>query len=666
MLPSARNVAVTLLTLAAVMAGTSGPAMAAAPERLRVGTLTLERCGDGTRWWCGVLERPLDPARRSGPRIGISFRWLEASRRARGPALVAVEGGPGYPSTGSRVEFRTVFGPLLRTRDLLLVDNRGTGGSDLIDCPRLQRYSGDTSAARFPRLVAACARRIERRHALPEGSASRAADLFSTAYSVRDLTAVIRAMRLGRVDMFGDSYGTFFVQAFMARHPGLLNSVTLDSPYPVRKLDPWYASSGEVAREAMNAACARDAGCAAAGGNAYERLGRLLARLRERPISGRTRDADGSPVRVRFGVRAVLDMVQDAASDPTLYRELDPSVRAALAGDDVPLIRLVAQSQSYLHGAGPADYFSNGLYWAVACLDYPQLYAMGSSPAQRRAQLEARLPSAPASAFAPFTVPEWLRMSNYSQPYTGCLDWPRPAAPEPAVPPRPRRLPASVPLLLVGGDLDSLTPIADARDFAPELAARQRVVTLANSTHVTSQGYTNLLVAASCAQRIIREFIRAPKRLDSLNARCAPRIPQVHTAGSYPRRLADTTAATLVSGRDPGLRARRAAVIAAGALADAPIRWFYSGAATGPGLRGGSFSVRGESPLRLRFDGVRFVEDATVDGRGSWRPEDGRMRGTLVVRFPRGQPVRVRLAWNQRSRFARARIGSARLRLPAP
>ncbi len=665
-MPSARLLGLILLALLGVGSAAAGPAAAAPPKQLRVGTLTLERCGDDTRWWCGELERPLDPAQPTGPKLGIAFRWLEASRGARGPALVAVEGGPGYPSSGSRVEFRTVFGPLLRTRDLLLVDNRGTGGSALIDCPRLQRYSGDTSAARFPRLVAACARRIERRQRLPRGSATRAAGLFSTAYAVRDLAAVMRALRLGRVDMFGDSYGTYFVQAFMARHPRLLHSVTLDSPYPVRQLDPWYASSGEVARAAMDAACARDAGCAAAGGSAYERLGELLTRLRERPIAGRTRDADGTAVRVRFGVRAVLDMVQDAASDPTLYRELDPAVRAALAGDDVPLVRLVAQSRSYLHSAGPADYFSNGLYWSVACQDYPQLFDMNTSPAERRAQLELRLPSAPAGAFAPFTVPEWLRMNNYSQPYTGCLDWPRPAGPEPAVPSEPRPLPASVPLLLVGGDLDSLTPISDARAFAPELAARQRVVTLANSTHVTSQGYTNLLVAASCAQRIIRGFIRAPRRLDELDARCARRIPQVHTAGAYPLRLAGATAAKLVAGRDPGLRARRAAVVAAGALADAPVRWFYSGAETGPGLRGGTFSVRGESPLLMRFDGIRFVEDATVDGRGSWRPEDGRIRGRLVVRAPGGPPVRVRLAWDQRSRYARARIGTARLRLPAP
>ena len=81
--------------------------------------------------------------------------------------------------------------------------------------------------------------------------------------------------------------------------------------------------------------------------------------------------------------------MQDAASDPVIYRELDPSVRAALAGDPVPLLRLAAQSGTDDHGASTADYFSDGLYFAVSCVDYPQLFSMRSTPAQRRAQYAA-------------------------------------------------------------------------------------------------------------------------------------------------------------------------------------------------------------------------------------------------------------------------------------
>src|SRR4051795_3668422 len=72
---------------------------------LRVGTLELRSCGGA---WCGTLSRPLDPARPTGRRIDIFFRWFAG--RSAGAPLVAVEGGPGYPSTGSKVEYRGIYG----------------------------------------------------------------------------------------------------------------------------------------------------------------------------------------------------------------------------------------------------------------------------------------------------------------------------------------------------------------------------------------------------------------------------------------------------------------------------------------------------------------------------------------------------------------------------
>jgi pimeloyl-ACP methyl ester carboxylesterase len=633
---------------------------AAAHERL--GSVTVRPCPDGGRWLCGKLPRPLDPARPQGRKIGIAFRWLPPRRAsADHPALVAVEGGPGYPSTGSRVEYTGTYGPLLRERGLLLVDQRGTGGSALIDCG-VQRDPGlSFGTGRFPRLVAACAQQIARRY----GSS----DLFATAYATRDLAAVIRALRLGRVDLYGDSYGTYFVQSFIARYQRLLHSVVLDSSYPVRDLDPWYVSSGTVARSAMDAACARGLGCsAAAPGSATARLGQLLVRLRsDGPITGRVLTAPGKRVRLRFGARALVDLVQDAGSESLIYRELDPAVRAALAGDEVPLLRMVAENRAYLHGAGgdPAEY-SNGLYWAVACADYPQLFSLQSSPAERRRQLEAALASPPSGAFDPFTAREWVTVDNYSQPYAGCLDWPRPRKVEPALPATVQPLPASIPMLMIGGDLDSLTPLPDAYVFGPKLAAKVRIVELPNTTHVTSENDGTLVYGARCARAIIRGFVRAPDRLATLDTGCTRDIPPVHTAGSYPRRLADAAPAALVSGPDPGVAKRRAVTVAAGALADAPVRYWFSGAARGSGLRGGSFTAKGYPFVRLTLKRVRFTADTTVSGKGSWRFSNGATRGTLTVLLPDDDVVRVRVAWEQRSRLAIAQVGASKLSLPAP
>jgi pimeloyl-ACP methyl ester carboxylesterase len=629
------------------------PATAAAKqERLEVGSLTLRPCDGHRTGWCGTLTRRLDPAR-ARPRIRIAFRWFPARERATGPALVAVEGGPGYPSGGSLFEYRGMYGPLLDERDMLLVDNRGTGDSALIDCHRLQSFAGRTSGSTFARRVGTCARQIDRRYG------AHAADRFSTAYAVDDLAAIVRRLRLPRIDLYGDSYGTYFVQSFIARHPDRLSSVVLDSAYPIADLDPWYASSGTAARQALDAVCARDPGCATAAGpgSATARLGQLLASLRQAPITGRTRDADGTAVRARVTVRAVADMVQDSASDPVVLRELDASVRAALAGDPAPLLRLAAQSDTYDHSPTSPEYFSRGLYFAVNCLDLPQLFEPQASPARRREQFAAALRDPPAGAFAPFTAAEWVQMSSLSQPYDGCLDWPRPAHRKPPLPPQTRPLPASVPILILGGDLDSLTPVADAHAFGPALGARVRVVVLPNAVHVTSEGGTMLTASMVCARRLVRGFVRRPQALDTLDASCTERIPPVHTPGAYPLTL-DAAA--------PGPLARKAATVAAGALADATVRHFYAGTGRGPGLRGGRFLASGDRTVRFRLDAIRHVRDAVVDGTGTWRPADGAVRGRLTVRPAGGAPIAVAVAWDQRTTTARATVAGTSLTLPAP
>ena len=257
-------------------------------------------------------------------------------------------------------------------------------------------------------------------------------------------------------------------------------------------------------------------------------------------------------------------------------------------------------------------------------------------------------------------------MSAYSEPYQACLDWPRPAHTAPVVNPASTPLPASVPVLVVGGDLDSLTPVSDAPLFVPGLGANTRVIPVPNTVHVDSQGYTPLLNGTRCVRKIIRAYLRAPAAMASLNAACTAGVPPVHTPGSYPVRLADAIPATLVSGPDPGVEVRRAVTVAAGALADATVRYFYSGAARGPGLRGGSFTVRGDAPARFTLRRVQFVRDATVDGRASWRPSSGAAAGTLSVELPNDAKVRVRVSWTQRTRFARARVAGATFTLPAP
>jgi pimeloyl-ACP methyl ester carboxylesterase len=662
---------VALSTCPAALAA-ARPAKASGTTTLTVGLLKLHRCGphrgaDHGPGWCTKVPRPLDPSLPDGPKIGIQTQWVPASDGHAAGTIVAVEGGPGYPSTGSYDEYAGIFKPLLRTHNLVLIDNRGTGGSGILRCPRLQRFTGRTSGAGFAKLVGACGRSLNHRFKLRTGRWLHASDLYGTAYAVADMAAILRDLRTGPVSIYGDSYGSWFVQAFISRHPSIVRAVILDSTYYLRGLSPWYASSGIEGRRAMLRVCERDIACDRHGGaGAVNRFARILAQVRSAPISGTTRLAGGRRAHETITPRLLADLVQDSGSDPVILRESDASIRAALAGDNVPLLRLVAQEQAYNHGTESAVYFNDPLYAAVSCTDYPQLFSMQAPPAVRMRQFQRAVAAQPSAPFAPFTTAEWVSQSGYSQPYDVCLDWPSPTRREPVERSQPTVLPASVPILAVGGDVDDLTPLSDVRKFAPTLGRNVRVVNLRNTVHATSEGDSFLSAGTACARLIIDRFTARPGRLQRMNVACAAKIPPIHTPGEYPEALASAPRATVVSGPDLRNTARRAAWVAAQTAADAAIRYYYV-YVNGAGLRGGGFTVASLASGAYRFTlhGDRFVADAASDGTFTWNPSNNAIRGTIAVHAA-GRRYRVAISWTEPRTYARATLNGAALKLPAP
>lgn len=616
-----------VLLLLALPAALPAPAGAA-----RIGHATVHPCKP-RGWVCGSIPRRLDPARRR-PVIRIHFRYRRASDGAKGPPLVAVEGGPGYPSGGSRIEYEGMYGPLLRHRDLLLVDNRGTGASALIRCRELQRGVVDTSSAPFLAAVTRCAARVERRHG--PGAANR----FATAYATEDFEAVLRRLRLRKVDLYGDSYGTFFAQSYLSRHHARVRSVVLDSAYPIQGLDPFYASSAREGFNALARVCERASGCT---GSPRERLGELVARLRAAPLPG------------LLGPGELSSLVQDSASVPLLLRELDAAVTAALGGDPQPLLRLREYDKP--DPFTPAGYFSTGLYLAVACTDYPQLFDMTAPPPARPAQLDASFATAPAGELAPFTPREWISVNAVTEAFTACLNWPVVRRVPPVRAPGAAPLPPDVPVLVIGGDLDSLTPVSDAPLVTGPLATRSRTVVVANTFHAASEGDSGLVGSTRCTQRLVRAFVRAPHRLETLDAGCATRVPRLHTPSGYPVTLAAARPADVLGDATPATAVRQAVTVAAEAVADAIAH------GPGPGLRGGTVAAgRGRTELR----GVRFTADTAVSGSVAVDAAANGVRADVVVLGPDGLRVPVVLSWTEADATASAAARGTSFSLPAP
>ena len=603
---------------------------------LEVGEAHLQPCslGAGRATWCGSLPVPLDRSDPASATIRVGFAWLPANGRSAGTVL-AQEGGPGYPATGTAADFVTMLGPVLRDHDLLLVDARGTGRSTPIDCRPLQ---GLTPPAPRPVLLDAarrCGQQLDHTWRRTDGRWQHGSQAFTTAATVEDTAAVVRLLHRSGVDLYGDSYGSYFAQSFLSRHPGLLRSVTLDSTYETVGLDPWYRTSAVVARRALDAVCRRSPACAAATAGtstSWERIGRLAQRLRAHPVSGLAPGTDGHRRPVTVDVRALVNLVNDAGYDAEVYRQLDPAVRAALAGDPLPLLRLYAQDIGYDYSDydGPARAYSDGAYLAVACTDYPQLFESRAPEATRRAELATALAGADPSWFAPFTPVEWTSMLDYTETYAGCLTWPAPVGSvEPPVSPGAALDPGHVPVLVLTGDLDSLTPDIGALHVARQIGSAATVLEATNVPHLVALENAQ----STCGARAVQTFVAT---LRVVGPGCFASIAPLVVRAGFRTTLRTASPGEVVTG-SPSALARRAASVAWGATLDASYRYDVVDGHLDAGLRGGRVNVTDGGRV-ARLDHLRWVGDATVTGT-----VDLRTGGVVTVRADDGRVWLVRL-----------------------
>ena len=543
------------LLVAAGLVPVSGATVAAAaarspagpPASLRVGSQVLTRCATSPASYCGTLRVPLDWQNTSDPDISVCYRWYPATDGHPEGTVLPVEGGPGYPSILSVAQgYRPMYGPLLRHFNMLAIDLRGTGCSTVLDCPALQDYSGPPGSLTLAAITGTCADALNKRWRAPGGGYVHASDLFTSAPAAADVAAVIRALGVPRVDLYGDSYGSWFAQVFAARYPALIRSLTLDSTYQVQGLDPWYRSTIATMPGDFDMVCAQTPACAAAGGTSWPRIEALAHALASAPVSGTVPGPDGSPVHVSMGVVGLVNLVSDSAEDPAIYAALDAAARALLDGHQAaPLLRLYASrlaiDEAYF--GVPVDTYSVELYMAVSCLDYPQLYPMSASPQARLTDLKADEATLPANTFAPFTTAQWLAMDQNTENYTACLDWPRPAIAQPPIPQPPPFLPSRMPVLILGGSLDTWTPPAGVPEVQAEIGGDNRFVEFANETHVVGEGDPY-----GCASSIIQAFVTDPAALPGLNVSCAAAVPSVRAVGAFASSLSTVTPLRLRSG----------------------------------------------------------------------------------------------------------------------
>jgi pimeloyl-ACP methyl ester carboxylesterase len=377
--------------------------------------------------------------------------------------IFAMDGGPGYASTAKPYASSLIaaLGPVLRRRDLVLYDMRGTGLSDAVDCPALQAGLIQESIA-----IGECANRLGPSYAG-----------YTSGEAAEDMNQLRRALGLGKIFFYGDSYGTFFGQAYAVRHPGTLRGLILDSAYPGD--DPYYRTLLPAGLHGLRIACRDSATCS---GDPVARLTRVV----------------GAFHRERRSTESLIAFLLEAGTlAPRSYLSLDEGDRRFLAGEPRRLNQLLAPEPA---GEKLSEY-SDGQAIAVECNDYRTLWDKSAPFSQRVAELSGSVRGLPRDFFAPFGRKEYLLSS--AARLTPCLYWPAPPASglPPAIP-SAWRAPRSFPTLITSGQADDVTSVREAHEVQARFP-RSQLYVVPDRGHVSSLYFP----FRSPAVGVIRRFI---------------------------------------------------------------------------------------------------------------------------------------------------------------
>jgi pimeloyl-ACP methyl ester carboxylesterase len=569
---------------------------------------------------CGTVLVPLDWATPTDMTNAMTVHFEIAPHTGKGPTLepiVAFEGGPGYGSIYSGYDYSFMLGRLRKHRDLILMDQRGTGKSNTIDCEALQ--NDPAMGQEYLDAVQDCINQLG-----PQVGA------FGTAASADDLAAILTALDIPQVDVYGDSYGTYIAQVFTIRHPGMVRATVLDGTYD-DQFDSFARDAARAVKSSFEKACARSSTCP----NVLQNLTTVAGMLKANPLVGDGYNAAGRKFHLTVTDRDLAQMSYDAAYVFTMYDDLPAALDSYLAGDNVPLLRLAAEDlPSTSNGNNPVAY-SAGAYVAISCTDYPVLWDTAQDIAGRQAQLDNEIANLQPGAFAPFDNDTWLNSIYEFQLVFGCLPWPEPAALAPTLAPHP-----NTPVLVLNGDMDITTPFENATQAA-NAWPNSTLVEVSNEIHVSALYDFN-----QCGSVIARNFIRT---LDAGDTSCAAEMVPIHVKQAFPMTLQDAPQGTSKGGDQSTALDRQAAWVASETVGDSYTRWWSTlSGNTGVGLRGGTYDVgpgywESWTPLALTYHHTKFVKNMSISGTSKWNKRNeyvvatihvsGPVEGDLVIEF---------------------------------
>ena len=421
---------------------------------------------------CGSFQVPEDPSRPESRQIELAYAVLPArGSRARPDPVFFLAGGPGQSAREAAPLMRAALRHVNRNRDLIFLDQRGTGGSNSLDCDF--DYMSDMLEMDF--------QAINRR--LRECKQGWDADVrfYTTEIAALDLEAMRERYGFEQINLVGGSYGTRMAQVYLRRFPDRVRSVVIDGVVPTRlRLGSEHGIKLDQTLFRLFDACTADRDCAAAFpelASAFEVLashysnnGQALSVTH--PRTGQAVDITFNRDFLASGLRFLAYAPQTQMMIPYLVHE------AAITGDPS---RLASQALMVTEQMG--DMIAIGLNFAVGCAE---------------------------------DWPSWPRDLDQSHTLLGnsmlefydavCDWWPRGEVPDDFH----QAFDPGTPMLILSGEFDPVTP----PEYGDEAAEQ-----FANSRHLVARGQGHIVSTQACMSRIVTDFIDSLD-LDALDTDC--------------------------------------------------------------------------------------------------------------------------------------------------
>lgn len=423
---------------------------------------------------CGVLRVAENPDQ---PQTTIDLQVIRVkalAAQASDDALTVINGGPGGSSIDMYVDLGRAFDGIRRSRDIVVVDQRGTGRSNKMVCANLE-----DATTTEPSLTEIKEQTDECLAALPGDPR-----YYTTSIAVRDLEAMRAALGYEKLNIYGVSYGTRVALHYLRRYPERTRSVIIDGVLPpTEALGIEVADNAQTAFDAIARRCSESDACSSAFGAIDKRFGGLEARLRNKPVAVDVADPKtGAPssIELSFGHIAVV----------TRLLSYSPEGMSLL-----PLLIHEAANENYRGYAGQAEAIISQLSESIASGMHNAAVCSEDAP---------RYPSRTAATDA------YLGELQLDTLRAICSRWPAGIVDEGFSDP----VTSDKPVLLLSGEYDPITP--------PRYGDTV-MQTLSNAAHLVARGQGHGVVARGCMPQVISEFVDEAS-VDDLNTECLDRL----------------------------------------------------------------------------------------------------------------------------------------------